>query len=543
MNRSTPERRIFLHPAVLVSISFLLVAALAVCLSAGSGGSFGLDAGNVIILGCWALGLSLAMILVARAGRRAQKEVAASRQQAGHFVEELEHEKERRRLAERKAHRILESESFLVKASLGLISRETTDEVVQHLADEALKLFQVRWAIVGAFPADSRELEIMGAARHDSVDDGCDMMQPISGKGLFRGLWQGSLETLVCNDISSHPDSIGFPPGHPVVKKVIVVPLLDRTMKMIGLFALADRLDGRDFGEKDRYLAELLTHYGAAAVARSRAEEDRRRAEQKLQDTTREQVMMMSHASRLAALGEIAAVMAHELNQPLGSIRNYLSGSMDELRRKLEGDASVLSSLEQIPVLVDRAAGIIKRLREFATPNGDTVRSVSISDVIRNAVDLLKPRMERLDIFLEIDVADSLPTVLCDPLSVEQVVLNLLTNACDAMSGCTDRRLSILAGTGADGKTVDVAVADTGPGVPAAIREQIFDAFFTGDETPVERLGLGLSISRSFIREYGGDIVVRNRKGPGTVFVFRLPAVAVDAVVPGRGIEAHESSR
>jgi len=545
MKRTGQEPRLFSNPAVLVLVSVLSVAVIALCLAFSGSESFELTlsrqltAGRLFVLGCCALGLSLILMLVSRAGRLSA--LRQSQRSAEESAQELERERKRRTEAERKAHRILESESFLVKASLGLISRETTTEVVQHLADEALRLFQVRWAVVGAFPANSRELEMMGAARHGSVKDESRVKQPISGKGLFRSLWKGNLETIVCNDVASHPDSVGYPEGHPDVKKVIIVPLVDPTMEMIGLFILGDRLDGRDFTENDRYLAELLTHYGSAAVARSRAEEDRRKAEQRLQDTTREQVVLMSHASRLAALGEMAAVMAHELNQPLGSIRNYLSGSMDELRRKFGSDEPVLSSLEKIPGLVDRAAGIIKRLREFATLDEDTVRAVSIAEVIENAVDLLKPRMERLGIALSVDVAHDLPSPLCDPLSVEQVVLNLLTNACDAMKHNDDRRLTISARAGAGGETVEVAVADTGPGIPDAMQDQIFDAFFTS-KPHGERLGLGLSISRSLIREYGGDIVVRNHRGPGSVFTFRLPTTAtVDGQTPVSGeIEVHE---
>ena len=507
---------------MLVLVSVLSVVVLTFCLDVSGKES---TAVRIFVLACSALGLFLLLLLVSRAGRLSAP--GQPQRPAGDSARDLERERTRRVEAERKAHRILESESFLVKASLGLISRESTTDVVQHLADEALRLFQVRWAIVGAFPANSRELEIMGAARHDSVKDEARVKQPISGKGIFRRLWEGHLETIVCNDVATHPDRIGYPEGHPDVKKVIIVPLVDPTMEMIGVFILGDRLDGRNFSENDRYLAELLTHYGSAAVARSRAEEDRRKAEQRLQDTTREQVVLMSHASRLAALGEMASVMAHELNQPLGSIRNYLSGSMDELRRKFGSDEPVLSSLEKIPGLVDRAAGIIKRLREFATLDEDTVRAVSIAEVIENAVDLLKPRMERLGIVLTVDIAPDLPTPLCDPLSVEQVILNLLTNACDAMKRNGDRRLTISARAGlndpgTEGETVEVSVAARGPGVPDAMRAQIFDAFYTS-KPHGERLGLGLSISRSLIREYGGDIVFRNRRGRGSVFTFRLP--------------------
>ncbi len=195
MKRAGQERCLFSHPAVLALVSILFVVFFASFLAFGGGVSLELTDKQLFILGCCALGLFLVLLLVSRASRLSAwqnsrehaREIAADL--AEESVRELEREKTRRTEAEQKAHRILESESFLVKASLGLTSRETTTDVVQHLADEALSLFQVRWAIVGAFPANSRELKIMGAARHASIKEGCTIKQPISGKGLFRSLW------------------------------------------------------------------------------------------------------------------------------------------------------------------------------------------------------------------------------------------------------------------------------------------------------------------------------------------------------------------
>ncbi len=262
---------------------------------------------------------------------------------------------------------------------------------------------------------------------------------------------------------------------------------------------------------------------------RKRSEEERerlRKAEAELDRERREHMMAMTHASRLATMGEMMAVMAHEINQPLGSIRNYLSGSFEAARSGPGGIDTVVVGLEQIEKLVDRAASVIQRLREFSRPDGGAVEIVRIEEIVSFVADLFQPRLQRLGIELNVSIPSDLPSIQGHPLRLEQVLLNLLMNACDAVEKTAVKIIDIKAERGADGK-VAVSVADTGTGVSDGIRDKIFEAFYT--TKPWESgQGLGLSISRSIIREHGGTLQVRNLEDGGVVFTFSLLPAGVD---------------
>lgn len=265
---------------------------------------------------------------------------------------------------------------------------------------------------------------------------------------------------------------------------------------------------------------------------RKRAEEERERlleAQAELDKARREHMMAMTHAARLAAMGEMMAVMAHELNQPLGSIRNYLSGSLEAARSGPDGIDTVVAGLERIEQLVDRASSVIRRLREFSRPDGGAVELVRIEEIVSFAADLFQPRLQRLGIDLKISIPSDLPDVQGHPLRLEQVLLNLLMNACDAVEKTPVKIIDIKAEKRAE-ETLAVSVADTGTGVSDEIRDKIFEAFYT--TKPWESgQGLGLSISRSIIREHGGTLEVRNLPEGGVIFTFTLPLVKEEMCV------------
>ncbi len=416
--------------------------------------------------------------------------------------------------------RHFKTESLLVKASMGLIRMKNTADVVQHLADAALEIFETRYAVVGAFPAESRELKIVGFTKHPSVDEACVVDTPITGHGLFRPLYEGDLRPILCNDVPSHPTSMGYPEGHPEIKKVIIVPLVNQTMEMIGLFIVGDKLDGSDFKESDQILAERLTHYGSAAVAHARADEDRMKAESELEEARREHMIAMAHAGRLAAIGEMTAITAHELNQPLGSISNYLHGSLEELDSEKQDIEIVRKGLEHSRSLVERAKTIIQRLREFSRSGEDASGPVSIKEVVSYAADLLQPRIRKMGVSLIADIPEDFPSLQGDPLKLEQVFLNIMTNACDAMEDSAVKNLSVTAKT--VNNEAEFSVTNTGAPISEKIGDKIFDAFYS-TKPPESGQGLGLSICRSIIREYGGSIHVRNIPDGGTAFVFKIP--------------------
>jgi signal transduction histidine kinase len=502
--------------------------------AAGAGtypASVALSRGMLLLFTVLSAGLTtIALVLSGRLVSSLEREIASVDGKLGTVEEELGREKTRRLGMERETVQSLEAQSLLVERAMGLIAIQGTSRAVQYLADTALDLFKVRASVVGAFPVENRVLEIVGIAYHSSADDQCRVKKNISGKGLFRNLYEGKLETIVCNDLESHPLRGGFPEGHPLVTKAIIVPLVNLSMEMIGLFILGDRLDGEDFTESDRTLAELLAQYASAAVARTSAEEDRLEVENRLQNAKREHMMTMSHAARLAALGELTAVMAHELNQPLGSIRNYMSGCIAEIRKGGGACDALLPGIEKIPDLVDRAAAIIKRLRDFSRAEEDDIQTLSMKEVVSHAADLLGPRLERLKIRLDVNVADDMPVLFGDPLRLEQVVLNLMMNGCDAMSKSLTRVLTVTVEPVDNRRLIRVSVADTGPGIPAALREQVFEAFYT-TKPKGKGQGLGLSISKSIIKEFGGTLNMESGPEGGTVFSFTLSVANGDYTV------------
>jgi len=266
---------------------------------------------------------------------------------------------------------------------------------------------------------------------------------------------------------------------------------------------------------------------------RKRAEEEREKlleAQTELDRARREHMMAMTHAARLAAMGEMMAVMAHELNQPLGSIRNYLSGSIEAaLSGGDDGVDTVVAGLKRIEQLVDRATNVIRRLREFSRPDSGAVELVKIDEIVSFVADLFQPRLQRLGIELKISIPGDLPSIEGHPLRLEQVLLNLLMNACDAVEKTDIKVIEIKAAKTGEEK-LSLSVADTGVGVSDEIHDKIFEAFYT--TKPWESgQGLGLSISRSIIREHGGTLTVRNLAAGGVVFTFTLPLAPAEVGV------------
>jgi len=188
-----------------------------------------------------------------------------------------------------------------------------------------------------------------------------------------------------------------------------------------------------------------------------------------------------------------------------------------------------VAGLERIGQLVDRASGVIRRLREFSRPDSGAVELVRIEEIVSFAADLFQPRLQRLGIELKISIPSDLPSVEGHPLRLEQVLLNLLMNACDAVEKTDLKIIEIKAEKTAE-ENLALSVADTGTGISDEVCEKIFEAFYT--TKPWESgQGLGLSISRSIIREHGGTLEVRNLPEGGVVFTFTLPLARAEVGV------------
>jgi two-component system C4-dicarboxylate transport sensor histidine kinase DctB len=243
--------------------------------------------------------------------------------------------------------------------------------------------------------------------------------------------------------------------------------------------------------------------------------ETRKAVEQSLRDTQHELV----HAAKLAVLGQISAGLAHELNQPLAALRTLSDNAvvlMDKQRLP-----ETRGNLERISQLVVRLGDLTRRLKGFAHKPGEHPVPMLLTTSVANAHGLLADRMRRLQVAFAIDIEPANLSVLADPTLVEQVLVNLLANATDAMNGAPVRRLQVRAR--AAGARVKVAVVDSGSGIAPEMQSRLFEPFAT-NKPPGAGLGLGLMISRRIVADAGGQIDATANPEGGTIFEFDLPA-------------------
>jgi signal transduction histidine kinase len=220
-------------------------------------------------------------------------------------------------------------------------------------------------------------------------------------------------------------------------------------------------------------------------------------------------------SEKLAALGTLAAGVAHELNNPLMGVMNYLA----YVRRSVQ-DPALQHPLERAYLELIRIRDLIRNMLTFARPASGEPAPVDLPAVLERAVELLAAELRVSGIELEQAVPKGLPPVSGKEGPLQQVFLNLLLNARDAVQASAQKRI-VLRGY-ESGQAVCVEVRDTGEGIPESVRERIFDPFFT-TKPAGKGTGLGLSIAQSLVLEFGGDIEVQSREGAGTVFTVKLP--------------------
>jgi two-component system sensor kinase FixL len=246
---------------------------------------------------------------------------------------------------------------------------------------------------------------------------------------------------------------------------------------------------------------------------------ERQLAETRLQELQSELV----HISRLTAMGEMASALAHELNQPLSAIGNYVKGSQRLLESPADEKwAAMRSALDKAAEQVVRAGQIIRRLRDFVSRGETEQRVERVSKLVEEASALALVGTKDLGVDIRLRLQPDADLVVVDRVQVQQVLLNLIRNAIDAMTGSPNRQLTIAARPVAD-EMVEISVADTGPGIAPEIAGQLFQPFIT---TKRQGMGVGLSISRTIVDAHGGRIWAEPNDGGGTVFRFTLPAVA-----------------
>lgn len=245
-------------------------------------------------------------------------------------------------------------------------------------------------------------------------------------------------------------------------------------------------------------------------------------AEREAERQAREHQQELIHVSRLSTMGEMATGLAHELNQPLSAITNYANGSVRRLQSSGRDAGDILYALGQISAQADRAGKIIKRLRALVGKQASIRRVADINEVVREVCSFVEFEASKAGVEIEQKLALDLLPVKIDVVQIEQVLLNLVKNALDALREMPEdgRRLAVQT-TCREGGWVVVEVLDSGPGIRGEDMAKLFEPFFTTKESG---MGMGLVISRTIIEDHNGSISAQPREAGGTCFRIVLPS-------------------
>lgn len=291
----------------------------------------------------------------------------------------------------------------------------------------------------------------------------------------------------------------------------------ERKIIGIGRLVAGERRDGSTF-PMELAVAEMQSGDRRFFTGFVRDVTERESAERQLEALQAELV----HISRITAMGEMASALAHELNQPLSAAAGYLQGCRRLAAKQPLNSATLAEGLTQAESQLLRAGAIIRRLREFAS-KGETERRIEgLPQLLEEAGALAMVGAREQGVRLRFEIPDDLPLVLADKVQIQQVTVNLMRNAIEAMAESTLRELTVSASdSGADGM-VQISVADTGPGISEGIAEQLFQPFVT---TKQKGMGIGLSISRTIVETHGGRIWAEAKAQGGTIMHFTLRAI------------------
>lgn len=235
----------------------------------------------------------------------------------------------------------------------------------------------------------------------------------------------------------------------------------------------------------------------------------------------------LAHAMRVNAMGEMAADIAHELNQPLAALANYLEAAKLVLKQTEAPDPRAMEMLDAAARQTVRAGAIIRRIRKFVTRGEVDVRIEPVEETVRDAVNLVFVGRAQYDVRVTCAFDRQARFMLADRVQVQQVIVNLLRNSIDALQQMPpDRRNILVKGSRID-DMVEISVIDTGPGIPDEVLDRLYQPFRSTKGSG--GMGVGLTISRRIVEAHGGDISAENRPDGGAAFRFTIPALSDEA--------------
>ena len=390
----------------------------------------------------------------------------------------------------------------LVGVGTLLTTELSLEGVLQRVVEVAAKLIGAKYAAIGVLGPDGRMLESfttfgLSEAEREAIGP------PPRGHGIL-GLVIREAQVIRLPDLTKHPDSYGFPPGHPPMRSFLGVPIVGRRGNFGDLY-LTEKIGAAEFTEDDERVARLLAAQTAAAVENARLHEESARLLEEVQQL---------HRSR----ERFFAMVNHELRNALAATYGWA-----EMLVRRKDPAEVPRAAFEVLESAEQAVGLINDLLDLSRLDEDrlrpAIREVDPSSVTRRAVGRVTPAAQARSVTLEVEIAPAVSTCQTDANRLEQILVNLLGNAIRHTPEATPVRVRIANRNG----RVAFHVMDSGPGVPEGELEQVFDIYVTKAGEESRGAGLGLPLSRRLARLLGGELrALPKRDGGG--FLLELPA-------------------
>lgn len=393
----------------------------------------------------------------------------------------------------------------LEAATSALITEVSLEGVLQRVVRVAAQVIGARYAAIGVVGPDGKILESFTTYGIDpAVREGIGALP--RGHGIL-GLVIREARPIRLPDLTAHPDSCGFPPGHPPMRSFLGVPIIGRR-GTIGNLYLTEKCTGEQFTDEDEDIAILLASTTAAAIDNARHHEESARLLEEVQQLHR-------------ARERFFAMVNHELRNALAAVYGW-----SEMLIRKRDPATVPHAAFEVLESAERAIGLINDLLDLSRLDEDRLKPiitvVEPSSIARHAMERVTPAADRGSVALQLTSSPGLPNCETDANRVEQILVNLLGNAVKYAPARSAVRISITAGGG----HVLYQVDDSGPGVPPDEVERIFDIYVTNAGEESRGLGLGLPLSRRLARLLGGELHAVPRPGEGGRFVLEVPAAA-----------------
>ena len=390
----------------------------------------------------------------------------------------------------------------LLAAGVEIFSERSLDRVLQRVVDSAREVAGARYAALGVLSADGTTLSEFVTSGLSEVERERIGALP-QGRGLL-GLVIRERKPIRSADISRHPQRYGFPPNHPPMKSFLGVPIVSRD-QVFGNLYLTEKLGAAEFDAEDEAIAVLLATQAAVAVANARLHDESERLLGQVQTMQRQRDLFF-------------AMMNHELRNALTGVYGWA----ERLVRAKSADA-VARAGREVYEGADRTITLLNNFLDLTRLDAGKVRpvwrEVSAESAVEHAIAGVRPAAEAKRVELAERYADTLPELRTDPVRLEQILLNLLSNAVrHSPEGAV---VSVRVETASS--EVRFLVVDHGPGVPAELQTRIFEPFERFDPHSGIGTGLGLPVSRRLAEVLGGSLTVESVPGEGASFTLRLP--------------------